>query len=93
MMQTLVDSGLTKMDVEFGQCFGGQMVDSLRANLVAKGCDITASSATDDAFDLQHGAVTVDYNNWLNPKVCACNQGKSLEAILEANKAYDSFIR
>ncbi|MBL0063345.1 MAG: hypothetical protein IPP40_18140 [bacterium] len=82
------------MDVEFGQCFGGQMVDSLRANLVAKGCDITASSATDDAHSTYSTGGNGGYNNWLNPKVCALQSGKSLqEAILEANKAYDSFIR
>ncbi len=93
MMQTLVDSGLTKMDLELGQCFSGQLVDSLRANLVARGCDVTAASSTDDAHSSFSKGGNGGYNAWLNPKVCALQNGKSLqEAILEANKAYDAYI-
>jgi hypothetical protein len=93
MMQTLVDSGLCVLDAEFGQCYGGQMVDSLRANLNAKQCNVTAASATDDAHTTTSKRIIGGYNRWLNPKVCSLYNGGTIqEAIRHANRTYDSVM-
>ncbi|MCC6477149.1 hypothetical protein IT157_08840 [bacterium] len=94
MMQQLVDSGLCTLDAEFGQCFSGIMVNEIRDSLVTKGCNVTASSAVDDETSSYSNPGDGGYNYWLNPKVCALQEGYSLQqAVNIANKTYDQVLR
>ena len=89
MMQQLIDSGLTTLDIELGQCYGGEVMEELDS-LDTKGTNVTGSSAADSNCTLNRKP---DYSYWLNAKARALQQGKSLqEAIREANRVYDSLL-
>ncbi len=107
MMQAIVDSGLSTMDIEFGQCFGGVMVNHLKRNLNGKQADITVASAADSAHSSWSSVRDPDpadttgtgtipgtgYNDWLFPKACALMEGKSIhEAVRRANHEYDNVL-
>ncbi|MCL4305339.1 hypothetical protein KJZ99_05450 [bacterium] len=92
-MQQLIDSGLCNLDVEFGQCFSGILVNEVRDSLNTRGCNVTASSATNDQKKTRSRAGDGGYNYWLNAKVCALNEGRSLhEAVNIANRTYDQVL-
>lgn len=93
-MQQLVDSGLCNLDVEFGQCFSGIMVKEIQDSLDTKGCNVTASAATNDQNSTISNPGDGGYNYWLNAKCCALSMGRSLqEAINIANRTYDQVLR
>jgi hypothetical protein len=89
-MQQLVDSGLCNLDAEFGHCYSGIMVNELIDSLDSKGCNVTASSSTSHDKKAYSRGGDGGYSLWLNPKVCALQEGRSLqEAVNIANKTYD----
>jgi hypothetical protein len=90
LMQMLIDSGVTNLDIELGECFGGEVMDELRDSLDTKGTNVTGSSAADSNCTANKKD---DYSYWLDAKARALSQGKSLQqAIQEANHVYDSLL-
>jgi hypothetical protein len=90
MMQSLIDSGATNLDIELGECYGGEVLDELRDSLKTKGTNVTGSSAADSNCTANN---IPEYSYWLNAKARALQRGLSLqEAIQEANHVYDSLL-
>lgn len=93
MMQKLADSSATTLDIEMGQCYGAQMINHLRDNLVPRGTNVTAASAAPDSLQSFSKRGDGGYNYWLNEKVCNLAAGKNIQqAINRANTVYDSIM-
>ncbi|MBK6911211.1 MAG: hypothetical protein IPH10_09825 [bacterium] len=93
MIQTLIDSGAAEIEVEMGQCYGGEMVEDLENGLVKRGAKVTAASAAPNDAPSWSKAGPGGWNRWLNPLVCARVNGASLpEAIRQANVSYEDML-
>lgn len=93
MMQKLCDSSATVLDIEMGQCYGGQMIKHLGDNLQPRGTSVTGASAAPDSLQSFSKRGDGGYNYWLNEKACNLAAGKNIhQAINRANAVYDSVL-
>ncbi|MBU0509274.1 hypothetical protein KKH27_10605 [bacterium] len=90
--QTLVDSGLSKLDIEQGQCFGGNMLEE--PGFRPGKCNVTESSAADDSQYSYSERGQNGYNIWLNAKREALSSGLPLpQAIQRADSLYNQWLK